>query len=432
MSLMIKTYVLDTNVLLNDVEAIYRFEDNIVHVPYKVLQELESKKGNPGIIGFNSREFSKILLDHIENNDEDEKLVIGKGIKQIDFDPRLGNSGDDTILKYCLGLDNPILITKDKYLRVKSFLFGVESQDYMYDKVIEPYSGHTQLSSTTGIIDEIHKNGFIEVDDDDELYPNMCVTLVDEHNPRHTALSIYNSAKNTLERVDKDSKHTVNGISPLNAEQKYALQLLLDPSIELLTIVGATGSGKTLLSIAAALHQVESKIYEQVLITRSETPVGRGQGFLPGDVKEKSDPWLEGLYGCINHICKHKSSDKNEFKPHEMYIGRGIIKPCPIDYVRGVTWNNSILIVDEAQNEHLKIIKTLVTRAGKGKTNTKVVLLGDTRQIDTPYLDRENNGLSLCVEKFKGWDKYGHIQLMKSVRSDLAEEADKRLTLNHY
>jgi PhoH-like ATPase len=432
---MIKRFVLDTNVLLNDVEAMYRFREHEVHIPYIVLEEIESKKNEPGVIGANSREFSRVLLKLLEGSadrpaDSTGDIIIGEDYAPPLVDPKLRVSkGDDRILNYCLGIIdlNPILITKDRYLRIKAKIFGVQTEDYLYDKVREVYTGHIELHTESGIINELHRNGFIDVED--KLHPNTCVTLVDEINPNHTALCIYQTG--SLKKLtNPDNK--VYGIYPLNAEQKFALELLLNPEIHLVSITGSTGSGKSLISVAAALQQVESKGYHQLLITRAEVAVGEKQGFLPGGIQEKTDPWLEGLYGCINQLCKHKPGDKNDFKPHEMFVGRGIVKPAPIQYVRGVTWDNSIIVIDEAQNLHINELKTLITRAGKGTPPSKVILLGDVKQIDLKikYLDQENNGLSQCIERFKGWRRYGHITLTKTVRSELAEEAEKRLHIS--
>ena len=460
-----KLFVLDTSVLLHDPDAIYKFENNEVHIPSVVLWELDKKKTTEGVIGYNSRcvarSFNKLLneeepgVNTLKINPDGGKLVFS-------MVESYGDSADQQIIQYAkdlasVRLDPVILVSKDIYLRNACILQGVPAEDYKHESVEKPYIGLRHVDCQPGEIDALYlteptstlgnkirpglKLVSVDVDTEkqlQELSPNECVTLVDITQPTRHGLCRYNEKARALQLISShDRDFAVCGIKPLNSEQKYALDMLLDPNIEFLSIAGATGSGKTLLTLAAAIHQtLYLNRYENVIVTRKQVSVGsENLGFLPGDVNEKTKPWMEAIYGCLAKIAKSDKGlrhDRMLGKSYEAYTGsdegeEGIVQIKSLGFVRGVTWENSLVICDEGQNMHINEVKALTTRAGKG---SKVIVMGDPAQIDldvSRYLDERSNGLTVASQKMRGWVHTGHITMFKTERSELSSEAAKRL-----
>jgi PhoH-like ATPase len=461
----IKLFVLDTSVLLHDPDAIFRFTENEVHIPAIVFWELDKKKTAEGVIGYNSRRIARTLNELLEKESPGvTTLKINNNLGKLVFglEEKPGHSPDQQIIQYAKDLSatqshSVIVVSKDIYLRNSCMLQGVQAENYKYACVEQLYHGLRQVMCEPGEIDAlyitepINKMGdkirpglkLVSLADSTaeqlkDLQPNECITLVDSTNLSRHGLTRYNSKSKSLQVISSHNRDfTVCGIKPLNCEQKYALDLLLDPEVEFLSIIGATGSGKTLLALASALHQtMYLNLYEKIIVTRKQVSVGAEDiGFLPGKVCEKTKPWMEAIYGCLSKIAKLDKGLKNDRmlgRSYEAYTGNeeeenGILQVKSLGFVRGVTWENSILIVDEVQNMHINEVKALTTRAGKG---SKVIIMGDIAQIDlevSRYLDERSNGLTVASKKMRGWSKTGHITLFKTERSELSSEAAKRL-----
>lgn len=454
-----KVYVLDTSVLLHDEYSWRNFKDNEVYVPMCVLEELEKIKEEKSERGRKSREFARVMLGLIRGSSD------GSGLDKVEEGVRIGineeggglilgnkkiGEGDKGILNVGQYLvetygKKVILVTKDKYLEVKAVLGALRCEPYKTDRVEWEYTGVQNIHCNGEIIDEVYRG---EVINFNRVYveekgsgpsgvkkgvmsPNMGVRLIDDMNPKKTALGVYRSLGDNKGTIDllKTKDVRPSNIKAVNVEQTYALGLLMDPNVHLVTITGATGSGKTLLSLAAALQLIDDEIYSKLIITRAEISIGKDRGFLPGNDKEKAEPWLEGIHACLQDIINTngRSREGYEFNSYNYYESQGIIQAKSLAYIRGMTWKNTFVLIDEAQNLTVKEIKALITRAGNGDPATKVVLLGDTDQIDHPYLDKYSNGLTQVIDRFQGWEHYGHIKLNKTVRSKLADEAGLRL-----
>lgn len=435
-----KAFVLDTNVLLHDPSAMLRFKDNDVVLPITIIEELDRFKKQPEMTGRNARQVSRMLDDLRQQGRLTEGVPInGNGNLRVALCHRETlqelptelehDNGDNTILAVALELkrQNPypvVLVSKDTNLRIKADALGLHAEDYETDKVDvgELYTGMTELMVSAEKIDQFFKQGGIPPEGN--LYPNQMVTLVDEANPAHTALAIADGTLGKIVPLIKVPHHGVSRIFPRNREQKFALDLLLRDSIQLVTLVGTAGTGKTLLAIAAGLQKVaDERIYTRLLISRPVVPMGRDIGYLPGDISEKLTPWMQPLYDNFDLIF---GTQETVGKPahwrrgHEELIEQGLLQIEALTYIRGRTIPQQFLVVDEAQNLTPHEVKTILTRAGEG---TKVVLTGDPDQIDNPYVDAASNGLTYVVEKFKNEPLAGHITLLKGERSTLAERA---------
>lgn len=432
-----KIYVLDTNVLLHDPLAFKKFDNNEVVIPLTVISELDNKKTASGILGANSRTVARELAQlsmqgslerGVQINEKGGMLRLVEGQRcETELRP------DERILDICLytklrsaGTD-VILVTKDKYLQALANFSGVLCEDYRNDKVEErSYTGQTELRTDSETIEDLFSGKELQIPELCQEPINLCVKLLDAANPKHTALAIH-TGNGVLKAINGECSRVLK-LKALNAEQRFAIRVLTDPNIYLVSLAGATGSGKTILSLAAALDQVERKSYKQVIVARSEVPIGSSQGFLAGSIQEKTDPWLSSIYGCLDQLVGCKDDNNTGFKSSEYLIDKGILRAEALAYIRGITWSNAIVIMDEVQNTSTRELKAVLTRAGDGEVNpTKVILLGDTDQIDNPYLDSASNGLSKVINSFKGWKHYAHVSLTRTVRSELSKEAGLRL-----
>lgn len=420
-----KTFILDTNVLLYDPLALNVFEDNEVVIPISVLDELDYAKTRPDEVGRNARNAIKMLdnmrsYGSLSNGVRQEKTLIRVELNHIHDVPvgLVEEKVDNRIISVALTTQNEgkkvIVVTKDINLRVKCDAVGVFSQDYNKDKIAqninEIYSGVKKEEVESNIIDELYQNGFIEWD---HGYENQFFILKSLTN--QSALTRYSNGQLLL---CKDYKE-VWGIRPRNAEQKMALDLLLDPKIKLITLSGFSGCGKTLLACCASLRQtIEKGNYSRILISRPIQPMGKDLGFLPGSIQEKIDPWMQPIYDNLDLLLGQDSRMIEELKHN------GTLQVEALTYIRGRSIPNSFMILDEAQNLSMKEIKTVITRMGE---NSKIVLTGDITQIDHNYLDFSNNGLTHVVEAFKNEPIAGHITLLKGERSELATLASRLL-----
>jgi PhoH-like ATPase len=437
-----KLFIIDTNVLLHDYKCIYNFEENDVIIPIVVLEELDKfKKGND-LINFHAREFTRELDKLSGDLLLTANIPLGENLGNMhietgkDFSEKVNQSfpertADHRILAIadyvCTANKDKtvVLITKDINLRMKAKSLGIIAQDYENDKVaniddlykgIRILDGVNQelISKLYEIPDGVNSNEF-------SLEPNMTGhQFFIMKNNGSSALAHYNPANKTLSRV---IKQTTYGIEPRNAEQTFALEALINPDIQLVSLTGKAGTGKTLLALAAALQQ--HKRYKQIFLARPIVPLAnRDLGFLPGDLKEKMDPYMQPLYDNLT-VIKHKFSHQSpEFLRINDMMKEEKLVITPLAYIRGRSLSSIFFIVDEAQNLTPHEIKTIITRAGEG---TKMVFTGDIEQIDSPYLDIASNGLSYLSDKMKDQDIFAHVNLVKGERSFLAELASKLL-----
>jgi PhoH-like ATPase len=436
-----KTFVLDTNVLLHDPRAIFSFQDNDVVIPIVVIEELDKFKKGIDEMGRNARQISRILDEHRLKGKLSQGVKLdGGGSMRVELNhqspqhlpPELvSTKGDNRILATALNLCRAqeatpvVLVTKDTNLRIKADALGIRAEDYETDRVTidELYSGETDTAVTPEDIEEFYAKGELAVPSSNTtLFPNQFALLKSSANPSQTALGRFNRQKNAFVHIT-NTKHGIWGINARNKQQQFALDLLLNDDIRLVTLVGKAGTGKTLLALAAGLEKtIELRAYQRLVVSRPVFPLGKDIGFLPGDIEEKLRPWmqpirdnLDFLMGSSPAVARGKSR-----KDLQSFFDLGMIEVEPLTYIRGRSMPNQYLIVDEAQNLTPHEIKTIITRAGEG---TKVVLTGDPYQIDNPYIDSSSNGLTFVVERFKEEPISGHITLVKGERSDLAELA---------
>ncbi|HEX2969534.1 MAG TPA: PhoH family protein [Bacteroidales bacterium] len=437
-----KLFVIDTNVLLHDYLCIYNFEENDVIIPIVVLEELDKFKRGNDLINFHAREFTR-ELDKLSGDlllTANIPLGEGRGNLHIEtgkeFSERVNESfpektADHRILAIADYVCNAnkdktvILITKDINLRMKAKSLGIMAQDYENDKVAnidDLYKGITVLEGVDQVlISKLYENpdgiNSSEFKLDKELKGHQFYIM---KNSGSSALAHYNPASKMLSRV---IKQTTYGIDPRNAEQTFALEALMNPDIQLVSLTGKAGTGKTLLALASALQQ--HKRYKQIFLARPIVPLAnRDLGFLPGDLKEKMDPYMQPLYDNLT-VIKHKFSHQSpEFLRINDMVKEEKLVITPLAYIRGRSLSSIFFIVDEAQNLTPHEIKTIITRAGEG---TKMVFTGDIEQIDSPYLDTASNGLSYLSDKMKDQEIFAHVNLVKGERSFLAELASKLL-----
>ncbi len=436
-----KVFVLDTNVLLHDPTAIFHFQEHDVVIPIVVIEEIDHFKKDQTEIGRNARTVSR-QLDHLR-----EKGSLSLGVKMdgggtvkvdvamhpLDLGiPSLDkHHADNHILACAQALlksrkEKVVLVTKDSNLRIKADAAGLLAEDYTTDMVEmeELYSGTSTMDVDGAQIDQLFDKGMAPPADH-RLNPNQFVTLQDKANPSHTALGRFYQTDGLIHPI-KRLEQAPWGIKPRNREQQFALELLLDDSVQVVTLLGKAGTGKTLLAIAAGLVQVvDDERYHKLLVSRPVMPMGRDLGYLPGDVDEKLRPYMQPIYDNLDFIV---AANMDMRRRSTLTAGQleegGYLSIEPLTYIRGRSIPQQYMIVDEAQNLTPHEVKTILTRAGEG---TKVVFTGDPQQIDNPYVDASTNGLSFLAEHFKRQDVSGHVTLTKGERSKLAELASNLL-----
>ena len=431
-----KTVFLDTSVMLYDKMSIENFVDCDIILPLVVLDELDRFKDKPSYLGENARYVNRLLDDLRSKGRLDKGVPIGNN-KGSTITIRLtypeipqsfplnANNGDNKILLESLQMksEDPsakvVVVSKDINLRVKCDAVGLESEDYYTDYIDVPdaqWDGIIELEPKEGMIDTLYKEKKVPYSSD--LSPNTFVLLKSQAG--QSALCVYDAFEGQLAHVP-DSEVRLGGSSfgvlGKNKEQKFALWALQNQNIPLVTMTGLAGSGKTFLSLIAGISEVQQNRYERIVITRNLQPVGKEIGYLPGDVNEKMMPWMAPVIDNLRNHFKDKST-------FDMMRVNGLIEIAPMSFIRGRTFTNSYIILDEAQNATIHELKTVVTRVGEG---SKIVLMGDTDQIDTPYINKNTNGLSLVTKKLRESLHTAHINLPVGIRSTIASEASHLL-----
>ncbi len=438
-----KIYVIDTSVLLHDHNCINSFEDNRIAIPITVLEELDKFKVGNEIKNFEARECIRII-DRLSEEDTLQDWIplenglggtmriilnanddITKNAESI-FESR---KNDHKILNAALKLQEEepkckvILVTKDINLRLKAKALNLPAEDFKTGKVKEAMIMYSGKSTIEGLDSEVIRRLYQDgrsVDTDvlgKEKQNNHYYIL---KNCTSSALAYFSSKAQEIERVDKVYAY---GIKPKNAEQAFAMHAILNPNIRLVTISGVAGTGKTLLALAGALEMKNQ--YEQIYLARPIVPLSNKEiGYLPGDAEEKVNPYMQPLWDNLSFIKNQFSDNEKKRKIIEELQAQGKITICPLAFIRGRSLSNCVFIIDEAQNLTPHEVKTIITRAGE---NTKVILTGDVRQIDTPYLDEQSNGMSYVIERLKGQDLYCHVTLERGERSELANLANELL-----
>lgn len=436
-----KKFIVDTSVLLYDCNCFKNFEGNDVIIPMTVLEEIDKFKSREGILGENAREVNRFLDElrskgslhqgvKVEEFNINVKVELkydfeGLGIDINDNDNKIiatanfvkNNTKEDQVVK---------IISKDINLRVKSDAVQISSDDYYADYVFitqkneeeKFYQGHKEIFVEDNIINGLYSSEYVFVDKLDAeivLNENECLTLKTYEG--QSALGIKKKEKIILIQNNKKVLGRSVDISPKNKEQSFALQLLNDDEISLVTLTGVPGSGKTYLTLMSALREIEQQKKQRIIFTRPIQTVGKDIGFLPGTLNEKMAPWLAPIVDNF----RNQFGDLAYF---ELMMEKGIIDVAPLSYIRGRSFNDAIIIVDEAQNATVHELKTVITRTGK---NSKIVLLGDIEQIDLPYINKYSNGLTIVIEKLKDTYLTGHINFTKGYRSELANIVAEKL-----
>lgn len=455
-----RIYALDTNVLLHDPTSLFRFEEHDVFIPMTVLEELDEKKKGASEVSRNGRQVSRFLNELIENgkhhdlgeglelnNPNGIKLRRGTSVGRLYFQQRASSNGqakaDNQILAAVVELRDQhpdrsvILVTKDINLRIKASIAGIVAEDYENDRALDDfallYTGSAELPENFWELHpEVHSwnergRTFYKLDrrEDEAWYPNECLFLPGDNSIELRVLHLEETTA-TLVLLDDHShaNHHVWGIGARNREQNFALNALMDPDVDFVTLLGNAGTGKTLLALAAGLAQVmDQQRYREIIMTRATVSVGEDIGFLPGTEEEKMTPWMGALTDNLEVLANPEEGGSwGRQATNDLLASR--IKIRSLNFMRGRTFLSRYLIIDEAQNLTPKQMKTLITRAGPG---TKIVCLGNVEQIDTPYLTETTSGLTYAVDRFKQWAHSAHITLRRGERSRLADFAAESL-----
>ncbi|WP_457668777.1 PhoH family protein [Thiolapillus sp.] len=456
-----RLFVLDTNVLMHDPSALFRFEEHDIFIPMVVLEELDKGKKGMSEVARNVRQASR-FLDDIVAHSRKQEIDQGLPIPNFGSNEQQGNSGrlffqtqslinhlpdslpgntpDNSILAAALALQEKVpdrrvtLISKDINLRIKAAIVGVPTEDYHNDQVLDDvsllYSGTQELPGDfwdrhSKDIESWQESGHtfyrIKGPDTANWYANQCLYMEGDQ-PFEAIVRQKDEDDAALIELAEDytsANHSVWGIQARNREQNFALNMLLDPNIDFVTLLGTAGTGKTLLTLAAGLAQVLDKnLYKEIIMTRVTVPVGEDIGFLPGTEEEKMTPWMGALMDNLEVLTQTGGGDWGRAAADDLLRSR--IRIHSLNFMRGRTFLNKYIILDEAQNLTPKQMKTLITRAGPG---TKVICLGNVAQIDTPYLTETTSGLTYVVDRFKQWPHSGHITLLRGERSRLADFA---------
>ncbi len=436
-----KNFVLDTNVLLHDPQSLFGFDDNNVVVPIYVIEEIDGFKRDLSSLGRNARQVSRYLDSFRAQGKLGDGVPIGpaKGTLRVIFTERElprdfadGHASvDNRILALALDLRDRekelpcVFVTKDTNLRIRADALGLRAEDYDVERVDldELWSGVAEIAVEPQAVNDFYASGVLPraAAGEDPPPPNEFVVLRDRDNPQHSAVGKYSAARQAYVPLIKIPKDGVWGVRPRNKEQSFAIDLLLNDEVRLVTMVGKAGTGKTLLAIAAGLHKtMEESVYQKLLVSRPIFPLGRDIGYLPGDVEEKLNPWMQPIFDNVEYLMNLSRSEKKQGRGYHELVDLGILEIEPLTYIRGRSIPNQYMIVDEAQNLTPHEVKTIITRVGDG---TKVVLTGDPYQIDNPYVDQTNNGLIHVVNRFREERLAGHVTLHKGERSPLAELA---------
>lgn len=432
-----KTFVLDTNVILHDPMSMFSFEGSRVVLPLTVIEELDTFKRSNDERGRSARFVSRKLDELRQKGKLSSWVPLEHGgklkveIQVSDGLPKAfsAHTKDNEILSCAQYLkkqgENVVFISKDINLRIKAESLGLETQDYEKEKVDidDLYKGWREVPVSGDVIDSFYKDKRLAPPLTD-LVPNEFVVLKAEGTSK-SALARYDlKSKSLVPLIRADSAPW--GIKPLNMEQRFALELLLNPDIQLVTLVGLAGSGKTMIALASALQQtLEEKVYRRILVARPVIAVGHDIGFLPGTKEEKLTNWMGAIYDNLSYLLeKPKGALETTDMDIQMLMEEGVLEIEAVTYLRGRTLPGLLIIIDDSQNLTPHEIKTIISRAGQG---AKIVLTGDPHQVDNYYLDAASNGLTNLVERFKGQGLFGHVTFTKSERSMLAALASDLL-----
>jgi PhoH-like ATPase len=454
-----RIYVLDTNVLLHDPTSLFRFEEHDIFVPMTVLEELDEKKKGGSEVSRNGRQVSRFLNELIQRGNghgiraglellspEGLNLRRGAEVGRLYFQERTANGhgkADNQILSAVIELRDQhpgrevILVTKDINLRIKATIYGIAAEDYENDRALDDfallYTGSSELPADFWErhpeVQSWSERGrtYYKLDrrDDEAWYANQCLYLPGDNEVELRVLAV-DDRRATLVLLDDHAhpNHSVWGIAARNREQNFALNVLMDPDVDFVTLLGTAGTGKTLLALAAGLAQVmDQQRYREIIMTRATVSVGEDIGFLPGTEEEKMTPWMGALTDNLEVLANPEEGGSwGRQATNDLLASR--IKIRSLNFMRGRTFLSRYLIIDEAQNLTPKQMKTLITRAGPG---TKIVCLGNVEQIDTPYLTETTSGLTYAVDRFKEWSHSAHVTLRRGERSRLADFASEAL-----
>jgi len=441
-----KNFVLDTSVYLTDADSIFKFDNHDIFIPLKVLEEIDKHKKRQDMVGTQARKIIRILdeLRTKGNLQKGIRLDKGKGIikvmsyeilRESIFPPDLDIRVPDHVIiatAQAIRQEFPkrktTVVTRDINMRVICDSIGLDTDDYLTEKAVtssdELYQGFATIAVDDQMIDRFYEGDDIileEEDLDEPLYTNEYLMMVSNANPKKSALARFESYHKPLRKIIYDRIPDWK-INARNKEQAFAIDLLMDPTVKIVSLVGRAGSGKTLMAIAAGLQQTiglrEENPYSRLIVSRPVQPMGKDIGFLPGTFEEKMLPWLMPIQDNLQTLLGNNKTAL------EMYVETGKIEIEALTYIRGRSISNAYIIIDEAQNLTKHEIKTIITRIGEG---TKIILTGDIEQIDNIYVNETTNGLAHAVEKFKQYSLAGHVTFKKGERSDLATLASKIL-----
>jgi len=451
-----KVFVLDTNVLLHDPSSLFRFEEHDIYLPMVTIEELDNNKKGSSEVARNARQTHRYLEEIIapasdlkngcalksETNPHiDGKLFLQTETISYDLPILAGVKADNQILSVVVNLKNQlkntdvILVSKDFNIRIKARALGISAQDYFNDKVMtDAELLHTGIYELPENFWEKHSKAMKSWQEEGKMFYKITGPLCksffvnafvfyDFDKPFYALVKTINGNSATLQIVQDYTlpKFNIWGIKAKNKEQNFALNLLMDPNIDFISLLGQAGTGKTLLALAAGLVQtLDKKIYSEIIMTRATVSVGDDIGFLPGTEEEKMTPWMGALEDNLDVLNESDDTSGDWGRAATQDLIKSRIKVKSLNFMRGRTFLNKYLIIDEAQNLTPKQMKTLVTRAGPG---TKIVCCGNIAQIDTPYLTEGSSGLTYVVDRFKGWNHNGHVTLMRGERSRLADYA---------
>jgi PhoH-like ATPase len=459
-----RLYILDTNVLMHDPTALFRFEEHDIFLPMMVLEEMDAAKKGLTEVGRNVRQVSRFIgemmarqaADSIEQGLElamPEGLDLQSGSGRLYFQTSMpethstllrdGSFADNEILSTALELRDKdpqmevVLVSKDINLRIKAAILGVNAEDYFNDRALDDlsllYCGltieKTDFWDRYPGVESWNENSStyyrIQRIEGDDWYPNQCVVIGNGEGIEAVVTDV--SSTEFVLRLATDyasSRKNIWGIHARNLEQNFAMNLLMDPDIDFVTLMGTAGTGKTLLTLAAGLTQtLDEKRYSEIIVTRATVSIGDDIGFLPGTEEEKMTPWMGALTDNLEVLTESEEGGEwGRAATNDILASR--VKIRSLNFMRGRTFLNRFVIIDEAQNITPKQMKALLTRAGPG---TKMVCLGNVSQIDTPYLTETTSGLTFAVDRFKQWQHAGHITLRRGERSRLADFASEAL-----
>jgi PhoH-like ATPase len=435
--LLVKNYILDTNVLLHDPDSLLNFQENNVLIPIEVIEEIDRFKRESTELGQNARTVSRMLDSYRGEGSLSEGVRLPTGGKlKIAFHRKdlsrnghavfTENTVDNRILSLAQAIqkaqpkNHTILVSKDINLRIKADALGLEAEDYETDRVFikDLYTGMIELMVSPDKMASFRANGELELNGGKQYFPNEFCTLTDETNPKRTALTKVDAAGTKLIPII-DCREGVWGIKPRNREQHYAFDALLDDRVKLVTLMGKAGTGKTLMAMAAGLKRtVLDREFRRLVVARPTISMGKELGFLPGSLEEKLAPWMQPIHDALEMLSDLNMGHDHRRSTDLMRSGSIVVEA--LSYIRGRSIANQFMIIDEAQNLTPLEAKTIITRVGHG---TKIIFTGDPYQIDNPYVDSSSNGFNYVVSRFRPEAVSAHIELQKGERSELAELA---------